>query len=65
MLKAQGYSLNVLTASPHRMLDACLKRNGIYNLFDNVWSCDDFSTTKSDVQIYHMAAERLHTTVET
>ncbi len=62
-LKAKGYSLNVLTASPHSMLDPCLKRNGIYHLFDNVWSCDDFATTKSDPEIYKMAAERLGTAV--
>ncbi len=60
-LKQQGYSLNILTASPHRMLDVCLKRNNIYDLFDNVWSCDDFGTTKSDVNIYYQVAERLGT----
>lgn len=58
-LKAQGHDLNVLTASPHAMLDPCLKRIGIYDLFTNVWSCDDFGTTKSDPEIYRMAAERL------
>ena len=41
-LKAQGASLNVLTASPHTSLDPCLKRLGIWELFDNIWSCDDF-----------------------
>ncbi len=61
-LKKRGCSLNVLTASPHKMLDACLKRLEIYELFDNVWSCDDFKTTKSDVHIYKMAAEKLQTT---
>ncbi len=58
-LKAEGYSLNVLTASPHVTLDVCLMRNGIYDIFDNVWSCDDFNTTKADVNIYLRAAERL------
>ena len=58
-LKTQGHSLNVLTASPHITLDACLKRIGIYDLFDNVWSCDDFATTKADPKIYQMSAERL------
>lgn len=58
-LKARGASLNVLTASPHAMLDPCLKRLGIYDLFENVWSCDDFNTTKADPTIYHMAAERI------
>ena len=63
-LKEKGASLNVLTASPHITLDPCLKRLGLYDLFDNVWSCDDFATTKADPNIYKMAAQRLHTTVE-
>jgi HAD superfamily hydrolase (TIGR01509 family) len=63
-LKEQGACLNVLTASPHITLDACLKRLGIFDLFDNVWSCDDFSTTKANPEIYKMAAERLGKRVE-
>ena len=63
-LKQRGISLNVLTASTHTSLDACLKRLGMWELFDNIWSCDDFSTTKADPQIYVMAAQRLNTTVE-
>lgn len=63
-LKERGASLNVLTASPHITLDACLKRLGLWILFDNVWSCDDFNTTKADPQIYVRAAEKMNTTVE-
>ena len=63
-LKHRGASLNVLTASPHITLDACLKRLGMWELFDNIWSCDDFHTTKADPNIYVMAAKRLGTTVE-
>ncbi len=58
-LKKRGASLNVLTASPHEALDPCLKRLQIFDLFDNVWSCNDFATTKADPAIYHMAAERI------
>lgn len=58
-LKARGADLHVLTASPHDVLDVCLKRLGIYELFTNVWSCDDFATTKADPKIYRMAAERI------
>jgi HAD superfamily hydrolase (TIGR01509 family) len=58
-LKARGCSLNVLTASPHEALDPCLKRLGIFDIFDNVWSCNDFMTTKADPEIYKMAAERM------
>ena len=58
-LKARGDDLNVLTASPHAMLDPCLKRLGIWDLFTNVWSCEDFGTTKADPNIYHMAAKKI------
>ena len=58
-LKRRGASLNVLTASPHSALDPCLQRLGIFELFDNVWSCDDFGTTKADTQIYVRAAEKM------
>ena len=58
-LKDKGADLNILTASPHTMLDPCLMRLGIFELFRNVWSCDDFGTTKADPNIYVMAAERM------
>lgn len=58
-LKQNGNGLNVLTASPHRLLDVCLKRLELFELFDNVWSCDDFDYTKSDKEIYLDAAKRL------
>ena len=58
-LKERGDDLNILTASPHPMLDPCLKRLGIYDLFTNVWSCEDFKTTKADPEIYRMAATKI------
>ncbi len=58
-LHARGDSLHVLTASPHMMLDPCLKRLGVFDLLDNVWSCEDFAATKSDPGIYRMAAARI------
>ena len=58
-MKKRGDSLNVLTASKHVALDPCLKRLGIYDVFDNVWSCDDFEMTKANPQIYQSAAEKL------
>ena len=62
-LKKEGHSLNVLTASPHVTLDPCLKRLGLYDLFENVWSCDDFGMPKSQPEIYIEAAKRLGTDV--
>ena len=58
-LKELGADLHVLTASPHSVLDVCLKRLGIFDLFTNVWSCDDFGTTKADTEIYKIAAEKI------
>lgn len=63
-LKNKGYSLNVLTASPHIYLDPCLERIGIFDLFDNVWSIDDFGHSKAETIIYEKAAQRLNTTVD-
>ena len=63
-LKSRGASLNVLTASPHMTLDPCMKRLGMWELFDNVWSCDDFHTTKADPGIYTQVAEKLGAAVE-
>ena len=58
-MKARGDRLFVLTASPHLTLDACLKRLGLYDLFEKVWSCEDFGTTKADPEIYRMAAREM------
>ena len=41
-----------------------MKRLGLWDLFDNVWSCDDFNTTKADPQIYVLVAKRLNRSVE-
>jgi HAD superfamily hydrolase (TIGR01509 family) len=63
-LKRRGAELYVLTASPHSVLDVCLKRLGIFELFTDIWSCEDFSTTKADPKIYKMAAERIGKPIE-
>ena len=60
----EGYLYSVpakqnVIATLHATLDPCLRRLGIYDLFSNVWSCEDFATTKADVNIYLMAAEKL------
>lgn len=63
-LKEQGISIHVLTASPHLYVDPCLQRNGIFELFENVWTIDDFGLTKAQPEIYQQAAERLGAKVE-
>jgi len=63
-LKKRGCSLNVLTASPHLTMDPCLKRLGIFDWFDHVWSCDDFGLNKANPEIYAQAAARIGCPVE-
>ena len=63
-LKAQGCRLNVLTASPQLLTDICMKRLGIYDLFDNAWSIDAFGMTKADEAIYIEAARRIGVEVQ-
>ena len=56
--KKEGHSLNVLTASPFRVVEPVLKRGGVFDLFDHIWSCEDFNMTKDNPQIYCEAAAR-------
>jgi HAD superfamily hydrolase (TIGR01509 family) len=58
-LKKRGYSLNILTGSPHETLDPAFNRLGFGELFDNAWSVNDFPTNKTDPKIYLMTAELL------
>lgn len=58
-LREAGKPLYLLTASPHITVDACLKANGIFDWFNEVWSTDDFSLSKSSPEIFLRAAERI------
>ena len=58
-LKSEGARLFVLTASPHLVTDVCLKRNGVYDLFEKVWSVEDFELTKSDTRLFYKVAEAI------
>jgi len=58
-LVASGIRCCVLTASPHETTDICLKQNGIYDLFEYVWSADDFGINKNNEAIYSMVADKL------
>ena len=58
-LKARGASLNILTGSPHVFLDPWVRRLGIENWFDNLWSVDDFPVNKANPDLYLEIARRL------
>lgn len=63
-LQQNGHTLHVLTASSHSYVDPCLKRLGVYDLFDRVWTVEDFPCAKNDPLIYQLAAERLETSLD-
>lgn len=58
-LKEEGYSLYVLTASPHLVTDPCLKHNEVYDLFTEVWSVEDFLLNKSDINLFYNVAKKI------
>lgn len=58
-LHAEGARLFVLTASPHLVTDVCLKKNGIWDLFEQVWSVEDFGLSKSDTPLFFEVAKRI------
>ena len=58
-LKSEGYSLYVLTASPHCVTDPCLKHNEVYDLFTEVWSVEDFGIPKTEIKLFYDVAEKL------
>ena len=63
-LKADGCSVNVISGSPLRFVIPCLQRLGVYELFDNVLSLEDFGLTKSDRELFVKLAEKLQANCE-
>ncbi len=63
-LKREGKGIYLLTASPRIMFEPCLERLGLLSLFDETWSCEDFSTVKSNPEIYRLAAKKIGCSVE-
>ena len=58
-LNSMGARMFVLTASPHLVTDVCLKHNGVYDLFERVWSVEDFKLSKSDRRIFDEVAREI------
>ena len=51
-LKDDGVSLNVLTASPKIFIEEAFTRLGVFDWFQNLWSCDDFGLGKTEPEIF-------------
>ena len=58
-LRKQGSRLFVLTASPHSITDPCLKNNGIYDWFEQVWTVEDYGLTKAQVALFERVVEHI------
>ena len=58
-LKSEGHLVNVISGSPHRFIDPCLKRYKVFDLFDNVWSVEDFNIAKSDKALYEKLSKQV------
>ena len=57
-LKQMGYSLAVATASDRALYEPCLKRNGIYDLFDSFTQSDEVKRGKGFPDVYELAADK-------
>lgn len=58
-LKTKGDRLFVLTASPNALIELSLKRLGIFDLFEETWSVEQFSWTKANKELFYEIAKRL------
>ena len=58
-LSKEGHRLFILSASPHTMISPCLKRLGIFDLFEKIWSTEDFRLDKKDDGLFIKVAEEL------
>ena len=58
-LKDEGERLFVLTASPHIVTDVCLQKNGVYDLFETVWSVEDYGIPKTKTELFDAVADKL------
>ena len=58
-LKAEGNRVYLLTGSPKEFFEPCLKRLGLYELFDGCWSVAEFGKTKSNPELYEEVAKKI------
>lgn len=61
---AAGDRLFLLTASPHAAVDAVLGHHGLRDLFEKLWSVEDFGLYKSGTELFVRVAELIGCTPE-
>lgn len=57
-LKQMGIKLAVATSSHRSLYEPCLKRNGVYGLFDSFTQTDEVCRGKGHPDVYELAARR-------
>lgn len=57
-LKSRGLKLATATSSTYELFEKCLKRNGIYDLFDVFTETHEVERGKGYPDVYELAAER-------
>lgn len=63
-LKAKGIRIAAATSSDRSLYEVCLKRNHIYDLFDNFTQTDEVERGKGFPDVYERAAEKCRTPKE-
>ena len=63
-LKSEGVKITLATATDKPLMISSLKRHGIYNLFDAIFTCDELSTKKAEPKIYETALSYMGTPKE-
>ena len=59
-LRNEGARLFVLSASPHKLVDVCLQANRMTELFEQVWTIEDFDgVTKEHPRLFEAVAARI------
>ena len=58
-VNSQGYKMCILTTSEKSQAVGALKRTGVLDLFDEVYTDRDFNLSKKDPQIYIKACEKM------
>ena len=58
-ISSKGYKMCVLTTSEKSQAIGALKRTGVLNLFDEVYTDRDFKLSKKDPQIYIKTCEKM------
>lgn len=64
LLKAKGCKLAVATSSDRVLYEPCLKRNGVYSLFDCFTQTDEVARGKGFPDVYELAAAKCNTCVQ-